>query len=140
MAICRNCGASIDDDVKLCPTCGADVSGAQQTTEALADPSDAEQNKMMAILAYILFFVPLLTGAHNKSPFVKYHTNQGTVLFLASLAAQIVASVLIVVIIGCFLWPLFILASLVLFVMGIINAATGKMKPLPLIGKITIIK
>ena len=134
MAICKNCGANIDDGVKLCPACGADVS------EALADPNDAEQNKVMAIIAYILFFVPLLAGAHNKSPFVKYHTNQGTVLFLFSLAAQIVASVLVVVVIGCLLMPLFSLASLALLVMGIINAANGKMKPLPLIGNITIIK
>ena len=31
----------------------------------------------MAIIAYILFFVPLLTGDRKKSPFVKFHTNQG---------------------------------------------------------------
>ncbi|MDR1891994.1 MAG: zinc ribbon domain-containing protein, partial [Oscillospiraceae bacterium] len=35
-----------------------------------APGSDAEANKVMAILSYILFFSPLLTGAHKTSPFV----------------------------------------------------------------------
>jgi len=136
MAICGNCGANVEDGVKFCPTCGAELSDPPPETNA----NDAEQNKMMAILAYIIFFIPLLTGDHKKSPFVKYHTNQGTVLFLFSLGASIVSSVLTVVVIGCFLMPLFFLGSLVLCIMGIMNAANGKMKPLPLIGKFTIIK
>ncbi len=36
-----------------------------------ADIQDAQENKTMAILAYILFFIPLLTGAHKTSAFAK---------------------------------------------------------------------
>ena len=161
MAFCGNCGTNVNDGVKFCPSCGTGMSAApapsapppaqpatpaaqyQQawdTSAQQADPRDAEQNKTMALLAYILFFIPLLTGDHKKSPFVMFHTNQGTVLFLASFAAQIVSGMLTFIIIGFFLAPLFGIASFVLFLMGIINAVNGKMTPLPVIGKFTIIK
>jgi len=136
MAICPNCGISCADDVKFCPSCGASISGEAQQP----DTNDAEQNKLMAIIAYILFFIPLLTGDHQKSPFVKFHANQGTVLFLVSVGAQVASSILMVVVIGCILSPLFGIASLILCVLGIINAANGKTVPLPVIGKWTIIK
>ena len=80
MAFCSNCGNQVDEGVKFCPSCGTSMTGkpaAAQTGELQADPNDAEQNKGMAIVAYILFFVPLITGDHLKSPFVQFHTNQG---------------------------------------------------------------
>jgi uncharacterized membrane protein len=157
MAFCPNCGTSIADDVKFCPSCGANVSGeAAQTTNQSQQPdaNDAEQNKLMAIIAYILFFIPLLTGDHKKSPFVKYHTNQGTVLFLVAITTNVawfilstilsmILSRLHVPFFGCLLsllGILFPLAILALCVLGIINAAKGKTIPLPVIGKWTIIK
>jgi uncharacterized Tic20 family protein len=45
-----------------------------------------------------------------------------------------------VVLIGCVLSAIFAVVALVFCIMGIINAANGKMAPLPLIGNITIIK
>ena len=152
MAICEKCGKEMDDDVKFCPSCGTATTNSPQagqtdptaqpadTTAQPADPNDAQQNKTMAIIAYILFFVPLLTGDAKKSPFVKFHTNQGTVLFLACTAAMVVSSILMVVLIGAILLPLCSLAVLALCIIGIINAANGKTKPLPVIGKFTIIK
>jgi uncharacterized membrane protein len=108
---------------------------------------DAENNKGMAIIAYILFFVPLLTGDHKKSPFVKFHTNQGTVLFLTWIAWWLISLMLGFIFRGFFLWAIFSLVRfavwvgvIVLLVLGIINAVNGKMNPLPLIGKFTIIK
>ena len=113
-----------------------------------ADLNDAQENKTMAILAYFLFFVPLLMGLHKTSPFVKYHTNQGTVLCIAAVAWGIAYSILsfilafipvlgwiLIVIIGLtgLIFPLFI-------VLGIMNVVNAKMKPLPLIGGISIIK
>jgi len=99
------------------------------------DPNDVENNKVMAILAYILFLIPLL--AAKDSPFAKYHTNQGLVLFLFSMICIFVN---IIPILGQIIWIAGSIFSFVCFIMGIINAAGGKMKPLPLIGKITLIK
>jgi uncharacterized membrane protein len=114
----------------------------------------------MAIIAYlgILFIIPLLTGDYKKSHFLKFHTNQGIVLFLTAVALWIVWSIIWAIAIrgiyrgiyysyswgawgfmGTLSWILW-LAIAALCVIGIINAASGKMKPLPLIGRFTIIK
>lgn len=99
--------------------------------------SDAQENKVMGILAYVLFFVPLL--AAPKSPFAKYHANQGLLLLILAIAVNVIGG--IVPVVGWFLiLPAGTIVVLVLFVMGIINASNGVMKPLPLIGNYTLIK
>lgn len=104
--------------------------------------SDAEKNKAMAIIGYIipiLFFIPLVTDAKN-SPFAKFHANQQLDFLLFAVVGYIVSSILMVVLIGFLLYFLVIIASIVFMIMGIINAAKGEMKPLPFIGGINIIK
>ena len=112
--------------------------GGQATTSApapQAEPNDVEKNKTMAILAYFIFFLPLVTDAKD-SPFAKYHANQSLILLIFSCGAYLVSSVLTIMLIGFLLLPLVSIASFVLFIMGIINASNGKMKPLPLIGEL----
>ena len=89
------------------------------------------KNTGMAIIAYILFFIPLLTE-FRSDPFVKYHVKQGLVLFLASIVSGVLASIPLL---GLVIAPLMSIAFLVLFAIGIINAANGEQKPLPLIGQ-----
>ena len=113
---------------------------SQGKTVKKASPKDAEENKGMAIVAYLLFFVPLLTGDYKKSPFVKFHTNQGTVLFIFSVGGWIISSILMLILIGFILGLVVAIASLVFFIIGIINVLNGRMTPLPLIGKFEIIK
>lgn len=98
---------------------------------------DIEKNKVMGVLAYIFFLIPML--AAKDSPFAKFHTNQGLLVFLAAVAVNIVGG--IIPFIGWILiLPLGNLAVLVLAIMGIINSANGKAKKLPIIGNIEIIK
>ena len=107
-----------------------------------------DDTKLMSILAYILFFVPILVGAHKKSETVRFHTNQGTVLFIAAVIYSVVYSILARILMNIpFLgWLLIVvlglcsLVFLVLMIIGIINAASGKQNPLPVIGKFTVIK
>jgi uncharacterized membrane protein len=101
-----------------------------------ADPADVNTNKWIAVLAYILFFLPLLTAKDSR--FAMYHANQGLVLLILSIACNIVLGV--IPIIGWILLPLANLATLVFAILGIVAAANGQLKPLPLIGGITIIK
>jgi uncharacterized membrane protein len=100
------------------------------------DPSDVQSNKGMAVLAYIIFFIPLLAAKDSK--FAMYHANQGLVLFLAAVASNIVLGM--IPIIGWILLPFAYLAVLVFIIIGIMNAANGRNKPLPLIGGISILK
>jgi uncharacterized membrane protein len=121
----------------------------EQTTQQPAQPaapqgnqSDAEKNKAMAIIGYIipiLFFIPLVTDAKN-SVFAKYHANQQLNFLLFAVVGYIISSILMVILIGFLLYFLVMIASIVFMIMGIINAAKGEMKPLPLIGGINIIK
>jgi uncharacterized membrane protein len=151
----------MQDGMSFCPACGAQVGAAAPNAQhnasynpQQAPASDAEANKGMAIIAYILFFVPLIAGAHKTSPFVKYHANQGTILFLTALAMGVVLNIVLAILGAIFLatfafgllgvftaiFSLLYIFPVVLLVLGIVNAAGGKMKPLPVIGKFNIIK
>ena len=108
---------------------------------APTDTSDVEKNKVFAVLAYIgiLFLVPLLAAPDSK--FARYHTNQGVVLFIANIIIWAAAFVLAhIPFASCLTIPAASVCILVLMVIGIINAASGKYKPLPLIGQFTILK
>jgi uncharacterized membrane protein len=160
MTVCDSCGTQVQDGMNLCPTCGKAVAPQGQAFATAASPAkDAEDNKLMAVLSYIIFFIPLLAGEHKKSPFVKFHVNQGTVLFVTMIAWGIVYGILSAIITALLFNPLSwsgagvgiygivtTILSLVwlipsiLSIMGIVGAVTGKTKPLPLIGKFKIIK
>src|SRR4030042_603821 len=107
----------------------------EQQQPQQANQSDAEKNKAMAIIGYIipiLFFIPLVTEAKN-SPFAKFHANQQLNLLLAGVVINIVGGV--IPFIGCFIiLPLGMIFLIVVAIMGIINASKGAMKELPLIG------
>lgn len=100
------------------------------------DTQDIQDNKVWACLSYvgILFILPLLING-GKSRYGKYHANQGFILFLAGIVGGIAGGILgLIPILGGILSALVSLALLALVVVGIINAANGKAKELPLIG------
>lgn len=165
MAFCIKCGAQIEDNAPFCPSCGAQQAAnpnvnnsfnanyAQQPMNGnytgQFDPNDIQQNKGLSILSYIgiLFLIPLL--AAPNSPYARFHTNQGLVLFLADLISGVAIGILSAILIwipvaGIILVGLISAAVgiclFVFMIMGIVNAATGNPKELPLIGQIKIIK
>jgi len=100
--------------------------------EAEGVSKDVQENKVMAIVAYlglIGVIVVLATGAHNKSEFVKFHLNQSLPLMILSLVSAIP-----------FLGWIVAVFVLVLWIMGIVAAANGEMKRLPLVGNMNLIK
>ena len=162
MAFCGKCGTKVDEGVKFCPSCGNPMEAPApeqqaQTQQAQAqqsdlsakvtnlnntaditeqfDKDDIEKNKVMGLLAYILFFIPLL--AAKDSPFARYHANQGLVLFICGLISSLVW---IIPILGWIIAPILGIVITVLAVIGIINALNGKAKELPIIGKFKILK
>lgn len=103
----------------------------------MSESKDIENNKVYAILAYIIFFIPLL--AAKDSNFAKYHANQGLILFITAVLVNIVGT--IIPILGWLLiLPLGNLAVVILAILGIITAAKGEKKPLPIIGQFEILK
>jgi uncharacterized membrane protein len=129
-----------NESTNIPPPPSSPVSAAAYDTATASaygpNPADVEKNKVFAVLAYlgILFIVPLL--AAKESPFAMYHANQGLVLFLGWVALGIVSMIPLVGLIAFVGY----VAGLVFMILGIINAANGQMKPLPLIGGISILK
>lgn len=111
---------------------------------------DVEENRAVAILAYIsiLFLAPWL--AAPKSKFAQYHANQGAILFIFSIflfmLARICAEFIwLVPLFGKHLYFLNALLPLAVLLMamiyGIMNCVKGVCKPLPFIGELfTLIK
>ena len=112
----------------------ANLNNTKDTTDQF-DKDDIEKNKAMGLLAYILFFIPLL--AAKDSHFARYHANQGLVLFLCGLISSVLW---IIPILGWIIAPILSIVITVLAVIGIINALNGKAKELPIIGKFKILK
>jgi Predicted membrane protein len=98
------------------------------------EQNDVDSNKVMGILAYLIFLIPLLVA--KESPFARFHTNQGLLVFLLYFACGVIAMVpfvgWIIALIGWFF-------GLVCIIIGILNAVGGKMKELPIIGKYRIL-
>ena len=126
------------------------IQSINNTADTTADytAEDIEQNKVMALLAYLglLFLVPMFAAPNSK--YARYHANQGLVLSLAAVAFGIVYVILVFLLLAIS-WRLTFLTSIlgllwiaypVLAVIGIINALNGKAKELPFIGKIKILK
>ena len=110
-------------------------------------PADISANKGVSVLAYIgiLVLIPLL--AAKDSPYARFHSNQGLVLFIADILVGIATGIIRGVFsaiklgfISSIISSLLGLAVLALAIMGIVYAAQGKAKELPVIGKIKILK
>lgn len=126
------------------------------------DEKDIETNKVMGILAYFgpLCLVPLLAAKDSK--FANYHAKQGLNLFIIELIYGIISGIILSIATVprvCNLWgdltyecgyikpwwiqlPVNLISILigVIALIGIIYAAQGKAKELPIVNKIKIIK
>jgi len=113
----------------------------EEQKETKPASSDVEKNKALAIVGYIipiLFFVPLVSDAKN-SPYAKFHANQQLNLLLFWVIGWVAGAILMFVLIGFLVYFLVWIGGLIFMIMGIINAAQGTMKPLPLIGGFKLI-
>lgn len=124
-----------------------DMTNTTDTT-AEFDAQDIQNNKVMAILAYFGFLVLVPIFGAKTSKYARYHANQGLILFIAEVAYGIVYKIIIRILLAIS-WRLYFLSSVlglvylvftVLSIIGIINAANGKAKELPIIGQFKILK
>ncbi|MGI6069501.1 MAG: zinc-ribbon domain-containing protein [Blautia sp.] len=168
MAKCTNCGTNCPDGINYCPECGTPLKndytqkGRNYFQDAVNHESytnredtpfsndDIQRNKVMAALSYIGAAVLIPLFLVRNSPYTRYHANQGLVLFIAECIYTLIRKSLSALGSASFLLFGFKIASfflgalellfLCLAIMGIVQVCSGQAKPLPLIGKIKIIK
>ena len=109
------------------------------------DAADIKENKLMGILSYISFLVVIPLFGAKSSKWARFHANNGLILAITELGIWIFFGLLgMIPNAGVILWIIGWICSLVplaLSVFGIIFAAQGKARELPVIGgKIKIIK
>lgn len=133
--ICRKCRTVLSDDVKFCPNCGTARKLKKENLEITEE--DIKEHKNLAILCYLGIFmlIPFLTKPN--SGFIKYHFNQGLLLFILSIISSFI---MVIPILGWIFGLIGLITSFVFFIMGIINVIKGRVKPLPIIGKYKLIK
>ena len=109
--------------------------GAPLPGSETAPQQAKEQNTLMGILSYIgpLVLIPLLVV--KDDPFVKFHTKQGLILLIISVAVWVIQSMLMVP--GLYMiLSLVNLGVLILAIIGIINVVKHKEEELPLVGQL----
>ncbi len=159
---CPACGAAIggteEPKAEEKKDLGAQISALNDTADTTADydAQDIAANKAMAILAYLGILVLIPIFAAKESKFARFHANQGLVLLIAWVAWGIVGAIIGAIVSAIFLaisWRLLFIVTIfniliwlihaafaVLAILGIVNAASGKAKELPIIGKYKILK
>ncbi|MBO4916275.1 MAG: hypothetical protein J5374_00165 [Bacteroidales bacterium] len=100
------------------------------------DPDDVSKNRLMAVLAYIgpLVLIPIFAAKDSK--FAKFHANQGLILFLLEIVFCVLGGLKFI----GWLFDLCNIVVAILAIVGIIYAAQGKAKELPVVGNWTILK
>ena len=144
MAYCTKCGAYIADDAKFCPSCGQ-VAGGFAGETGYQPPvyqrpvlsQDAIDNRVISVFCYmgIMMLIPCLLK--SESEFVKFHANQGLVLLLAALVSSLA---FIVPFLGWIVGGIAYIIVAVLEIIGVVRCLQGKMIPLPIVGKYTVLK
>ena len=106
----------------------------KKTFIPVVDEATIEDGRVIAILAYITiigFIIAVVLNNDKKNPFAYLHIRQALGIWLLGLVIGVVAVIpflgLIVAMVGSIL-------ILVLWIVGLINAIGGKMKPVPIFG------
>ena len=112
---------------------------APEPSPVVITPEEVESGKVFAILCYALGFIAIpffiLPLVMRDNEFSLYHSKQVMILWLLGIAGYITGVLLFVICIGPFIMLGVGILSLILAIIGLINAINGEAKPLPIIGK-----
>lgn len=143
MKYCKNCGKQIEENKTLCEECGKkDKNIFEQIGDSIKNIDvESDKNNGVAVLSYLglLLLIPLVLFEKNK--FVRFHVNQGLVLFIFDMICAALSFLLFFIpVVGIIISSALGIFSFVLMILGIVNACNNKMEKLPLIGGFVIIK
>lgn len=165
MSYCGKCGSKIIDGQRFCGNCGATLHNEDgNKNNNSKENQDVKKERAMSILAYlgVTFFLPLVVCPDSKTG--RFHANQGLLLLILIVIFEVGMGMLRMIVFAPFgireiirgsiggyylsagnvffnvLDSLTGLIILVLIIMGMVNAANGKEKEFPIIGRFKFIK
>jgi len=97
-------------------------------------PAAGGEDKTVAIVAYLTligFLVAIIIHSNKKTKLGAFHLRQMLGFILTSFAVIVLV---VIPIIGWLLIPVFYICMLVLWILGLIAAINGQMKPMPVVG------
>ncbi|TBO44385.1 DUF4870 domain-containing protein [Pedobacter kyonggii] len=95
-------------------------------------------NKTLSIISYITiigWLVAYFSGKDKADALLKYHLRQSLGLAIVNIIFSVVLTIIASMVPSLSFLGLIGYVFIVLWIMGIINAANGALKPVPLIGK-----
>ncbi len=153
---CKQCGSKLPENVQFCPNCGAPICpeplnsflnsilNTPDHSKEYQIPTDS-RSKTMCFLSYLswLVLIPLLSNMDTKSPYIRFHTNQGLLVFLLSLAISLVKGSIVHFLLPNLFSVIFNICYVLcaaLAILGLIHVYRNEAKELPLIGKLRLLK
>jgi len=97
-------------------------------------PAGASEDKTVAIVAYLTligFIAAVIIHSNKKTKLGAFHLRQMLGFMLSWFAVIIL---IIIPIVGWILIPVFYICMIILWIMGLIAAVNGQMKPMPVVG------
>ncbi len=158
----KKSGKELKDTEKACSNCEKQIDNKLSKkdeyvllNEEMISQEDINKNKVISVFSYLslLIIIPLFVAPDSK--YARFHIIQGINLLILNVIYAIISCLLNLTIepnyvLGVSTSPIpifivfinFILGIfiVILSVVGVFNAATGKIKELPFIGKIKLIK
>lgn len=105
------------------------------TPPTASTPAVVSEDKTVAIVSYLTligFIVAVVLHGNKKTRLGAYHLRQSLGLMITFIAGAVVG---IIPILGWLVSFVVMIGGFVLWVIGLVNAASGKIQPLPVLGK-----
>ena len=128
MKVCPQCRISYNDSETVCGKCGgalmtiemqpAPAAPADMTDHtAEFDPADISQNKVVAMVPYLLGWIGIIIAliAGSTSPYASFHVRQALKIQICTALLGIIASILAITII------IPIAAAVCIMILGVVN-------------------
>ncbi len=105
MKFCPNCGSQVEEGAASCPSCGEPLAQAAPAPAPYVDPTDhtsefdpadISENKVVAMLPYVLGIVGLILAllAHTDSRYASFHVKQYLKICICEAIVAILSAVL----------------------------------------------
>ena len=135
---CQKCGTENPEGAKFCSKCGAELAppagGSETPAMPPAETSIGLQPNIAGLLCYVAGWITgiVFLVIEKKSQFVKFHAWQSIMTFAVLNVAYLIF--FRIPVIGWVITWIISILSFVLWIILIIQAGTGKMWKLPLVG------